>query len=414
MFPYMQATLISNVYFFNRYDAGGPASSLPQRSVGMHIYLVDGNGHTTETQTIGYVNNTGTATDQGVFSYAMAAAPTWPTYPNMSNPVVAQQQADNWANWVRYVTMVGATGQYLNLKELMVFDVNGFNVALGKNVSITSASNGTTAPSAIVDGIINMDTEPGNLWCSAGYTGNPAFTIDLGGVYRVSAIVVFNRIGGQVAQSSTNYLTGFTNTLQRIAGATISFANAVNVTIASVTIPATASAIMTFNVTLPTASPTPTSSPTATSSSTRTTTSTSSSTASPSATLSVRGAVCCVWMCKVAFITLVCSLFLPLAPLFPPLLQFGATPSNTPTPSVTPSNTPSSTRTPSNTPTQTPTTTPTPTSTSTPLSPYPYKVTVSTPAAGGCLNFFEVRVRVAYWIDAAVCAQIEWLHQQEL
>ena len=88
MFPGKIPVPISTVYFFNRLDATGTASGNGLRMIGSKLSLLNSNGVITEQATL----DPTTATNLGVSTVQFATLPTWPTYPNMSNPTVAKQQ----------------------------------------------------------------------------------------------------------------------------------------------------------------------------------------------------------------------------------------------------------------------------------------------------------------------------------
>ena len=165
-----------------------------------------------------------------------------------------------------------------------MFDDQGYNVAFGKPITGTPAYSSSFLVTSVNDGVVQMDTDPGNMYhtdATSATAGDKYFIIDLGGVYRVQvracaparrddcclllgaslqpagfviscppalqALVVFNRIGGV----TTNPSIPTTNLLGRMSSATIQLMNNFSSTIVTITVPSTAAAIMTFNVTLP-------------------------------------------------------------------------------------------------------------------------------------------------------------------
>ena len=199
-------------------------------------------------------------------------------------------------------------------------------MVLGKSITCTSVYSSSFPCTNVNNGVIQMDTDPGDMYHSlqSATAGDTYALIDLGGMYHVTAVVVYNRIGCTV---TTSLSICTTNLLGRMTGASIAFLNAASATLATVSI-STGTAIMTYNVTLPTPTPTPSNTP--------------SSTKTP-----------------------------PVTPSSTAALSVGAAPSNTPTPSGTP--------------------TPTGTPTVTPFAPYPNRMFIAS-QNGNCLNFIEVFV----------------------
>ena len=156
-------------------------------------------------------------------------------------------------------------------------------MALLKNTTSSTLYNSAYPSSSIVDGVINFDQAAGNIFHSL-CDGTGWVQVDLGGVYNVVNVIVWNR-----------YATGdATGLAAKLSGATVEYRNWYGDLIGTSTL--NSYAVQTLNVTLypptPTRSATATSSITPSSSVTATTTGTAtistgaSSSASPSATAS--------------------------------------------------------------------------------------------------------------------------------
>ena len=223
-----------------------------------------------------------------------------------------------------------------------MFDNTYTNVALMKPTT-SSATGAAFSASMGVDGVIDYDDYStttnlgqGNLMSSAACDGSAWWQVDLGGIYNISAIMVWNNEPLTLCTSNTCAAA------QVLAGATLSLLNYAGTGVLNVT---GLSGIGVETIFAPKTYP-----PTATATSSATATPTPSST--PSVTPSPSSSV-----------------------------SFGDSPTSTMTQTPSPSVTPSATQT------QTPT--------PSPLSTWPYMARIATSGTGQCLNFVEVRREVA-------------------
>ena len=158
----------------------------------------------------------------------------------------------------------------------MLFDPTWTNVAL-KKTATASAQYAGASVAAGVDGIIDMDnTGTGNLTHSASCTGAGWWSVNLGGLYNITSLIMWNRY------QASDLTLGV-----RMAGATLTMYNYFGLAVFTQTL--SGNAVQTYPVALyyPSSTPTSTPSPTSSVTPTVTTTATSSLTASgsPSATL---------------------------------------------------------------------------------------------------------------------------------
>jgi hypothetical protein len=255
-------------------------------------------------------------TSSASYSTFSLAPGAWPVMPDLS--VDFQTSPANQASLVRYITVSGCPSAtdcpFLHFRELACFDDVFNNVCAGKTTFNVAqyyndiGAGGFYYPSSGVNMVLgDLDATYGDLTCSA--VGGPSalWGVDLGGVYNIRQVVVFNR--GPAANAA------------RLNNSTLRLLNAFNATVGQVTL--SNRMVQSYPVTLfpPTATQTPSQTPTPTA------TPTGSGTGSPSQTA------------------------VPTASLSP-----GAAPSVTPSSSSTGSNT----ATPSGTPPVTPSPTPSP------------------------------------------------------
>lgn len=82
------------------------------------------------------------------------------------------QQVNNRPNWARYVRLTTTVASIINLREIMVFDSTGTNVARGKRCYHNDAcfNTGTCCDKA-VDHIVDMDATSANILCVGGGRG---------------------------------------------------------------------------------------------------------------------------------------------------------------------------------------------------------------------------------------------------
>ena len=335
-YPLGFPTMVSSVVFINRCDGGSNT-----RMTGGALYLMGANFSVLSKVPM-------TSASVAVWNYPNMAQ-IGPIYPNSSlapsSVATLQVPSVNQLTYVRFVTITSAPNKCLSFRELFAFDNTMTNVALYKPTSQSAASGplsqytdvtlGFTSFSSYgVDGIIDQDNMAGGNMVNLPCDGSGSWSVDLGGVYNLTRIILFNRFP----------LTGSTTVGQllgaNLTGATLTYSNAFGTYIGSYTL--SGDMIQSFPVVLVPYTPSSTPSSSMTPSQTPSASNTPSHTASPSATISI-----------------------------------GASVSLTPTGTVV-------------TPSQTATSSTTPTPTKTPFAPNPYKLAIST-LASNVLNFIEAR-----------------------
>ena len=361
-------TPVALIYFVNRYTETGPLNNLAITNGTGTVTVYSQSG--TQLASAALLSNTVTTIASGALGSAGVAAmgmstPIGPGYPNPADPWQSSFAGQNLG--VRYLNITNAPGQFLHFRELFVFDTTWTNVALNKPVTSTPMYVGdpTTYLNTMGNnGIIDYDPLSGDMIHTIS-SSNVWWCVDLGGVYNVTRVVLFNR-----------------NTqLLRMQGATLTYLNGFGLTVGTQTL--SAGSIQTYDVNLypPTASQT--ASATATSSRTASSTTTPTLSNSPPNTAS--------------------------ATLTP---SHTASPSNTPSHTASPSATITSGGTPSSSLTMTPTASLSPsvsatpsasltgsismsmtmTPTGTPAPSNAVRVRVNANLAGQCLNFIELFV----------------------
>ena len=243
---------------------------------------------------------------------------------------------------VRFLRINASAGKCLTFREVFAFDKTQTNVARGRPTT-SSALAGTSTSAMGVDGIIDFDNvaASSNLVSSAACDGSAWWMVDLGGIYNLSSVIIWNYYP---VTSVVSVGQGFAN---RMVGAQLQALNyngdVINVTTLN------GGAVQTIRLATyaPTPSHTPSNSP--------------SPSITPTPTVTTSGT---------------------------PSL----TASNTPSNSATATASISFGTTPSNTPSNSPTMTATPTGTASPLSAYPVRAVLSTSGAGQCLEFAELIV----------------------
>lgn len=174
---------VASVWFINR--AAGTA--LQQRIIQSQSAFVD------VVNADGTVSATLPITTAAIVStLSFAPMNTAPTYPDASSPF--QTSEANRQSLPRYAVITAPNAQFLNFKELMVFDTTNANVAFRKPVTGMPMYMGDAVPylpQYTNDMIVNMDADTTNLVHSVGAGG--FVEIDLGGLYDVNRIAFFNR-----------------------------------------------------------------------------------------------------------------------------------------------------------------------------------------------------------------------------
>jgi hypothetical protein len=233
--PVSAVTFVNNVGAPTRITSGGGV-----------VTLEAANGTTVGAATLN-------ARDASTYQFAPSLAPVYPAADD-----AFQLSEVNRFNYVRYVRITGAATTLLTFRELIVLDATATNVALKKAVTASAQASGYTADmgnNGVVD--IPVDQTTGDVSISADV--NAFWEVDLGGVYDIKRVILFNRF--QTVSASVG---------NALAGATISFMNYNRaVFVGSITL--TGAGVQTYNVTL--TPPTPTPSPTTSGTPTRSPTS---------------------------------------------------------------------------------------------------------------------------------------------
>jgi hypothetical protein len=182
---------------------------------------------------------------------------------------------------VRYVRLINAPANYLMFREVMVFDSTWTNVALGKPATASAQVTGDpTAYAAAMgnNGVIDFDNGvSGDMVYCSNYlnAGDAWWQVDLGGVYNVSMLLLWNRYFPSTVPSMAS----------RMQNATVTLLNAYGAAVGNVVL--TGNAVQNISVSLypPSPSATPTRSASATASTTGTPTASLSGGATASATM---------------------------------------------------------------------------------------------------------------------------------
>ena len=343
---------ISNVYFVNRDYNGFNTRIVPAAGAAM-VQLIQTNGSIVAQQPLT------TATVTTLTFNTPSPAPT-------PNPLSIVQQ-DPYAKLVstRFLRINAAPGNCLMFREVMVFDTTYTNVALMKPTSSSTQASGYTS-SMGVNGVITYDaytgaTASGDLVSSSACDGTAWWQVDLGGIYNISAIMVWNAEPLALCPENNGYTTpgNMCASAQQLAGATLQLINYYGDGVINSTTLAGMGVQTIFSpfTYVPTPSVTPTT--TASTTSTQTPTTTTTSTSSPSQTASSSASI-----------------------------SSGATPTQTSTQTGSSSVTASASATHTVTPTHTASQTASPT----PPSIQPITARITTSGTGQCLNFVEVFV----------------------
>jgi len=336
-------TRISTIYFVNRVSNG-----LNQRIVASsgQVQLFSPAGGAFAVATLPITSN------QTITTFTLSA-PAPVSLPDPSDP--SQTSGANQAQFVRSVRIDAAPGNCLTFREIFVFDTTYANVALLKSTTSSSLASGSSSAMA-VDAVIDFDnTASGsNLFASSSCSGAGWWQVDLGAIYNISTVVVFNNFPLTFGNSSLGASMG-----AALSGATLSFLNQGGAVVGLQVL--SGGMIQTYAV--PTFAPTPT----------------STSTSSP--TMSITTSITASFTSSIT-----------------------ATPSASITFGISPSVTASVTASPSPSATVTPTITATPTATSSPLSPNPVRARIMTNGTSQCLSFAELFVFDKFGRDVAAIA----------
>jgi hypothetical protein len=252
------ATEVSTVYYVNR--MGGTAGRITAGD-GVISLLTP----TNSLWNYASITSAGTVSE---FSFSTSLAPV---YPEVGDPL----QAAYASTWVRYVRLAAAPGNCLGFKELFVLDNTLTNVALLKATNASAQTSGAAAANG-VDGVIEYDDATTTyLTQDAACDGSGWWQVDLGGVYNVSMLLLWNRYFPSTVPSMAS----------RMQNATVTLLNAYGAAVGNVVL--TGNAVQNISVSLypPSPSATPTRSASATASTTGTPTASLSGGATASATM---------------------------------------------------------------------------------------------------------------------------------
>jgi hypothetical protein len=117
--------------------------------------------------------------------------------------------SDLLARYVRVrppIVAAGATTPFINLSQLAVFDISGFNISIQQPAYGTSVAPGAAPPSIAVNGNNSPTSTIGSLWQPA--TANPSteyWEVDLGKNINIAEVVYF---GGIIADDAGSTITG--------------------------------------------------------------------------------------------------------------------------------------------------------------------------------------------------------------
>ena len=203
---------MSKVIIINRMDGG---SGDRARTNGWRLQARNG-ATVTESVLCGWY--------RGVVEANFAAPFLAPALPAASDPT----QVLNRQNWVRYVRITTTAANSLHYREFMVYDATWTNVArLKRCYSNRGVFSGMGSCAVTNDGIVHsggqtfegQDNAAGGLYHADVATTGSWVEYDLGGLYQVTKVVLFNRFLGQFMGGSAT--GGCCST--RMAGASISF-----------------------------------------------------------------------------------------------------------------------------------------------------------------------------------------------
>ena len=169
------------MYFVNRQDSGTLAARIV--TFGGTVQLIGANGSVVNAASITSSQSVTTLT----FSTPSPAATPNPALPVQLSPTARLLSA-------RFVRINASTAACLHFKEIFVFDVTNTNVAFGRNTT-GGPQNSSRTTAMAVNGVIDFDNALPNadMTCSAACDGSGWWTVDLGGVFNVSTIIMWNR-----------------------------------------------------------------------------------------------------------------------------------------------------------------------------------------------------------------------------
>ena len=209
--PTSNPTAISTIFFVNRLN-GGLLNSRIVNSGGQ-VLLFSAAGP------LNLISDRAITSSGTISTFVYASAVAVPT-PSPSDP--AQLSVDNIAQGTRFVYIAAAPGNCLTFREIFVFDRTYANVALLK--STTSSALTASSTSAMgVNNVIDFDnTSPSSdMVSTSACDGSGWWSVDLGGIYNLSSIVLFNNFPLTAANLTIGAAYG-----ARLSGATVSLLNA--------------------------------------------------------------------------------------------------------------------------------------------------------------------------------------------
>ena len=196
---------ISNIYFVNRLGGYQFRITIPSAAQ-IQLYSTTGD-------MVGVANITSSST-VSMFSFnPPVAAPL----PDLASAF--QTSATARLLTTRFVHIDAAAGKCLTFREIFVFDLTYTNVALLKTTRSSTLSTGSTSQMG-VDGVIDYDNvSPGNLLSSSACDGSAWWEVDLGALYEIAAIMIWNYEPQSLCSSNSCAAA------QALAGASLSLLN---------------------------------------------------------------------------------------------------------------------------------------------------------------------------------------------
>jgi len=267
VFPNNVSSAVSFAYFFNRINAGCGNPTCEARAP-------TGNATLQLFSAVGQVGPTLALSNQAIQTLALSA-PIGASTPNPADEL--QLNEYNRRFNPRFLRINAAALSCLHIREVMAIDSTYTNVALMKPTTGSDQLPGFSNAMA-VNGNMSFDAREGDMTFAASCNGSAWWQVDLGGVYNLTRVIIFNR--GYVINSATN-----TVLTSRLAGAVLQYLNYYGEVIASATL--SAFAVQTVSIAM--AGPTPTI--TAAATTTPSNAATPSITSSPSNTVSLGASV---------------------------------------------------------------------------------------------------------------------------
>ena len=95
----------------------------------------------------------------------------------------------------RYVRVMTGNSAWFHLSQVIVYDANGTNIAVGKTVTATPGCCGGGAPSVVVDGVLTPRTfDTGKVWHSNGGGRDVDYLqVDLGSIQMITSVRLLGR-----------------------------------------------------------------------------------------------------------------------------------------------------------------------------------------------------------------------------